>query len=207
MTDLAPKLKELGGDIHGPLEEVSVPMYVLDREGTIVWLNDAARDLLPGATGKRFTEVLTPELVHPSRRHYTLRMLGQEPFLDHQIAIRTPTGDRHELEISSAPLRKGHRIVGVFGVMRSELRRVTPPREAASVPKLTPRQHKVLRLLGVGMTTQQMAARMGLSVDTVRNHVRMVLAQLGAGSRLEAVLLAHRTGLLERPSPSSDLMQ
>jgi PAS domain S-box-containing protein len=204
MTDLALKLKALGGDIHGPLEEVSVPMYVLDREGTIVWLNDAARRLLPGATGKRFTEVLAPELVHPSRRHYTLRMLGQEPFVDHQIAIKTSSGDRHELEISSAPLRKGHRIVGVFGVMRSEQRKVPRPGEATAVPRLTPRQHEVLRLLGAGMTTQQMAARMNVSVETVRNHVRMVLAQLGAKSRLEAVLLAHRTGVLERPTPTTD---
>jgi PAS domain S-box-containing protein len=204
MTDLSLKLKALGGDIHGPLQEVSVPMYVVDREGTIVWLNDAAQGLVPGATGKRFSDVVTPDLVHPSRRHFALRMLGEEPFVDHRLVLRSRTGEHHEVEISSAPLRESHRIVGVFGVMRSERRSAPRAPEAAAVPKLTPRQHEVLHLLGVGMTTRQMAAQMGLSVETVRNHVRMVLAHLGAKTRLEAVLLAHRTGLLERPGSSSD---
>jgi DNA-binding CsgD family transcriptional regulator len=62
---------------------------------------------------------------------------------------------------------------------------------------VTPRQQEVLRFLGAGLTTREMADRMSLSIETVRNHVRMVLAQLGARSRLEAVLLAHRRGLLE----------
>jgi DNA-binding NarL/FixJ family response regulator len=52
-------------------------------------------------------------------------------------------------------------------------------------------------MLGAGLTTQQMAERTGLSIETVRNHVRAVLRALGAQSRLEAVLLAHRNGLLD----------
>jgi two-component system nitrate/nitrite response regulator NarL len=45
-----------------------------------------------------------------------------------------------------------------------------------------------------------MADELGLSTETVRNHVRGLLAELGARSRLEAVLLAHRFGLLEPPA-------
>jgi DNA-binding NarL/FixJ family response regulator len=39
-------------------------------------------------------------------------------------------------------------------------------------------------------------AMLHLSKETVRNHIRHVLAALGAHSRLEAVAIAHRRGLL-----------
>jgi len=203
-TNLSEQLKELGGDVHASLEEVSVPMYVLDRKGRIRWLNDSARALLPEATGKNFTDVLAPDQIHPAKRHFALRMLNREAFDDHETVLRTSDGGRHGVEISSVPLRKGHRIVGVFGVMKSRRPAVDRHQEDAPAPALTARQHEVLRLLGAGLNTRQMADQMGLSTETVRNHVRAVLAGLGARSRLEAVLLAHRQGLLEWPGETAD---
>jgi PAS domain S-box-containing protein len=200
MTNLAEQLDLLDVDIHESLQEVNVPMYVLDRKGKIAWLNDAANELIPGATGKRFSDVLTPDQVHPARRHFALRMLGKEKFEDHETVVRRPNGERHEIEISSVPLKKRHRIVGVFGVVRADKRVPATRPTAIDAPALTPRQHEALRLLGAGRTTQQMASEMGLSDETVRNHVRGVLAQLGARSRLEAVLRAHRLGLLDEPA-------
>lgn len=173
-----------------------MPMYVLDRHGKIVWLNDAGEKLLPSATGTKFTTLLPPEEVAHARRHFLRRMRGLEPFKDHETVVATPAG-RHEIEISSVPLRKKHQIVGVFGLVRSD--RPVAAGEADVALRLTPRQLDVLQALGAGKTTQQMADELGLSTETVRNHVRAVLAGLGARSRLEAVLLAHRSGLLDRP--------
>jgi DNA-binding CsgD family transcriptional regulator len=199
-TELARQLGSLGGDIHGSLEECSVPMYVLDRHGRIVWLNDAGEKLLPDATGTKFTTLLPAEEVRNARTHFLRRMRGLEPFQDHETIVATPAG-RHEIEISAVPLRKKHQIVGVFGVIRSD--RPLPPGEADVTPRLTPRQLDVLRALGAGMTTRQMADQLGLSTETVRNHVRAVLGELGAGSRLEAVLVAYRRGMLDRPGEAS----
>lgn len=193
---LARELESLGGDIHGSLEEVSLPMYVLDRHGTIVWLNGAGEKILPDATGTKFTTVLPPEEVKHARRHFLRRMRGLEPFQDHATVVAAPSG-RHEIEISSVPLRRGQQIVGVFGVVRSH--RLVAGSEGEVPPRLTPRQLDVLHALGAGMTTQQIADELGLSTETVRNHVRAVLAEFGARSRLEAVLQAHRSGMLERP--------
>ena len=195
-TELARQLESLGGDIHGSLEEVSLPMYVLDRHGKVVWLNDAGEELLPDATGTKFTTLLPTEEVSHARRHFLRRMRGLEPFQDHETIVATPRG-RHEIEISSVPLRKGQQIVGVFGVVRSD--RPVSNGERDVPPRLTPRQLDVLHALGAGMTTRQMADHLGLSTETVRNHVRAVLGELEAGSRLEAVLVAHRRGLLDRP--------
>ena len=193
------RLDALGGDIHGSLQEVSVPMYALDRRGKIVWLNDAANALVPGAIGRKFTDVLAPDQVHRARRVFALRMLGQAPFEDHATVINLPGGDRLPVEISSVPLRKHHQIVGVFGVMHPVQGPQRPGPIEAPVPELTPRQHEVLHMLGSGLTTDQMAEQMGLSGETVRNHVKAVLGQLGAKSRLEAVITGYRVGLLTAP--------
>jgi DNA-binding CsgD family transcriptional regulator len=206
--ELATRLEALGGDLYGSLQQHPVPMYVLDRAGTILWTNDVANELIPGAADRPFGDVVVPEAALRTRRHFALRMLGREAFVDHRVVLRGSGGARREVEISSAPLREGGRIVGVFGVIRPGPPRVVaalPERRAADPPSLTPRQGEILLLLAAGRTTAQMAELLGLSTETIRNHVRAVLAQLGARSRLEAVLVAHRDGMLELPQqPAGD---
>ena len=54
---------------------------------------------------------------------------------------------------------------------------------------LTPRETQVLLLLAEGVSTAQTARSLGVSVATVRSHVKSVLAKLGVHSRIEAVAL------------------
>jgi DNA-binding NarL/FixJ family response regulator len=61
---------------------------------------------------------------------------------------------------------------------------------------LTVREREILELLAAGRSTTDMVAELVLSVHTVRNHVRNVLQKLNASSRLEAVAVATRAGLL-----------
>jgi DNA-binding NarL/FixJ family response regulator len=61
---------------------------------------------------------------------------------------------------------------------------------------LTSRELEVLQLLAEGTPNHELAARMGISRNTVRNHVQNLLTKLGVHSRLEAVALATREGLL-----------
>jgi PAS domain S-box-containing protein len=65
---------------------------------------------------------------------------------------------------------------------------------------LTSREREVLVCLTQGLSNQQAAARLGLTVNTVRNHVQRILYKLDVHSRLEAVVLATRGGLLDPPS-------
>ncbi|MFP4235521.1 MAG: LuxR C-terminal-related transcriptional regulator, partial [Nitriliruptoraceae bacterium] len=64
------------------------------------------------------------------------------------------------------------------------------------VDPLTAREHEVLAGLARGRTTTQLAEDLVLSQHTVRNHVRSILSKLGARSKLEAVLIAVRRGLV-----------
>jgi DNA-binding NarL/FixJ family response regulator len=61
---------------------------------------------------------------------------------------------------------------------------------------LTTREREVLGLLAQGLSTDEMVERLVLSPHTVRNHIRSVLAKLGAHSRLEAVAIAARAGVI-----------
>lgn len=63
---------------------------------------------------------------------------------------------------------------------------------------LTARELEVLELLAEGLSGDAIASRLYLSPNTVRNHVQNLLPKLGAHSRLEAVSIATRAGLLDR---------
>ena len=61
---------------------------------------------------------------------------------------------------------------------------------------LTSRELDVLRLAAMGLSSRAIAERLGLSLHTVRTHLQNVLGKLGTHSRMEAVAVARRRGLL-----------
>jgi two-component system, NarL family, response regulator DevR len=79
----------------------------------------------------------------------------------------------------------------------SQLRsQVGPDGSGGEEERISKRELEVLQLMAEGLTTAAMAARLFLSSHTVRNHVQHILAKLGAHSKLEAVSIAVRSGLL-----------
>ena len=60
---------------------------------------------------------------------------------------------------------------------------------------LTPREREVLALLAAGMSNNEIAERLVLSVGTVRLHVSNILAKLGAPNRTTAAVIAMKHGL------------
>ena len=69
-------------------------------------------------------------------------------------------------------------------------------RPGTSAELLTARETDVLRRLADGLTTEQIASDLYLSVNTVRNHVNSIIRKLNVHSRLEAVSAAIRRGLI-----------
>lgn len=62
---------------------------------------------------------------------------------------------------------------------------------------LTPREREVLARLVRGESTSAMARSMGIRLSTTRTHVDSVLIKLGVHSRLEAIALAVREGIVD----------
>jgi DNA-binding NarL/FixJ family response regulator len=71
----------------------------------------------------------------------------------------------------------------------------------APLAQLTPREVEVLRLLAQGLTNREIAARLIVSVGTVKVHVERILAKLGVSDRTQAAVRAVTLGLA---SPSAD---
>jgi len=190
----AADLSGIPGDLHGALEDVNVPAYAVDRFGVIRWINSAAKKLVGDVRGKQQSSVVVPEQAREAKESFLRKMMGTEESTDGTVVVVAPDGERVQVEISSCALREGHRIVGVFGVVRHRSKSAPP----LPHPHLTPRQNQVLHLLSHGHSTAQIAAELHLSVDTVRNHIRRMLRALGAHSRIEALAVAHRDGILRR---------
>lgn len=62
---------------------------------------------------------------------------------------------------------------------------------------LTARELEVLALLCEGMPNKTIQRGLGIGAGTVKCHVGSILGKLGVASRLQAVVAAHRLGLLE----------
>lgn len=67
------------------------------------------------------------------------------------------------------------------------LDRLLNPLPRPQLPKLTPRQKDILRLLQLGYDNQTIASEIGISVRTVENHLTRLYRQINVQSRLEAV--------------------
>jgi DNA-binding NarL/FixJ family response regulator len=72
-----------------------------------------------------------------------------------------------------------------------------PPAALTAAPEpLTARELEILSLLAGGDSNKTIAARLSISVHTVKFHISSILAKLGVASRTEAVALGLRLGIV-----------
>jgi NarL family two-component system response regulator LiaR len=74
------------------------------------------------------------------------------------------------------------------------LNRIAKPDPAGS--PLSPREVDVLRLVADGLNNREIAARLGISLSTVKTHVQEILEKLSASDRTQAAVKALRQNLL-----------
>jgi len=78
----------------------------------------------------------------------------------------------------------------------TRLHRQPPPEAVAS---LTSRELEVFRLITEGLSNAEIGDALSISDTTVKTHVTRLLAKLQLRDRAQAIVLAYRTGLFERP--------
>ncbi len=84
--------------------------------------------------------------------------------------------------------------------VEAPVQRILPPvdeaRNAGPDDALTPKERQVLHLVARGFTYEESAARIGVSISTVRTHVRNIYGKLDVHNKTEAVFEARALGWL-----------
>ncbi len=77
------------------------------------------------------------------------------------------------------------------------VRRPPEPVSDPALATLSEREREVLELVGAGLTNTEIAEALVISMATVKTHVRHILAKLDLRDRVQAVVLAHRLGIVD----------
>jgi len=83
------------------------------------------------------------------------------------------------------------------------LRSAEAQAQPAAPPKgfgLTPRELDIVATIVAGYSNREIARHLGISEDTVKNHLSNVFDKLGVSSRLELALFAVNHGVVKRPT-------
>lgn len=93
---------------------------------------------------------------------------------------------------------------GMAAKILKEFSRRDPPARPADSPvtRLTPREREVLTHVSQGLSNKLVAAQLGVSENTVRNHLRNILEKLHLENRVQAAAFALRHNLSHPSQPS-----
>jgi PAS domain S-box-containing protein len=184
------------------IDRLTVPASLHDVEGRFLHLN-AAGERASGFSnaamiGKDILDAVPREARSSVLAQFRRAIESGEP-TDFETVFVHGDGDVRGVRAQHFPLFEGDVVVGVL-ILAYDVRQ---PRETVPIDgekQLTPRQHEILELVASGLSTTEIAAKLSLSIETVRNHLRGVRHQLEARTRMEAVATAQRLGLLP-PKP------
>jgi DNA-binding CsgD family transcriptional regulator len=209
----------------GPVLEAAHPLYTVDLDQRITSWNDcASRDLRAGddLIGRRCYEVLATidprnaALCRPNCPVIT-QARNSSPATDFEVWAQSPDGKSAPVRVSILLAESGERadtrvvhmvrpveerprsVVGARGIRPRMPRSFKQVENHDERPPITPRQIAALRLLAEGCSPDEIAGALNVRPITVRNHIQAAMDRLGARTRLEAVILASRTGLLGDP--------
>lgn len=155
-----------------------------DRHG-IFWDERALREqgVLRGQSARVFHEGATFGL----QQGYAHLICDLQGF----SALTSFCSDRVERDPKMLPAMH---LISLYMYSKYKQLTVCPPQ--SGVPYLTPRQRECLQWVAAGKSEWDIAAIMNIGQSTVHSHIESAKRTLGVASRVQAVMVAHRFGLI-----------
>ena len=152
---------------------------------------EATRRILAGAGARPHIIVLTTfdldEYVYEALRNGASGFLLKDAPEEQLIAAIRVAADGGSMFAPSVT----RRLIEQFA------RRAGPRRPPPGLANLTPRELDVIRLVARGLSNHEIAAELVVSEHTAKTHVAHILQKLGLRDRVQAVVLAYETGLVQ----------
>jgi len=162
----------------------------ISQRGQLVWTSARAEEVVQqSSSGRKFLDVLTPLAISFGRSRMSSRVHGIEPRSHFSLDVN---GGLVHLELFFIRPRRGKPFVlveiedGRFSHNTSQL---LEERYA-----LTGAEKRVLAMLSLGLSNNEIAQRLYISKETARTHVHRILNKLGVSSRVQAALFVRKLG-------------
>lgn len=168
-----------GAEALGKYEQCSPDVVVMDL-------------MMPEMDGTETTRELLK--VHPDAKVLILTTFGTADALGHALEAGAlgailKTAKLPELVSSIESVAAGKRSVA------SEIEQIL--KESPPVQELSKRQAEILEAITRGLSNEDIAAMLGISVPMVKEHVKILFEKIGAANRAEAVAIAIKKHLLK----------
>jgi DNA-binding NarL/FixJ family response regulator len=176
---------DLAGRLHPDVVVMDVRMPVLD--------GIAATRLLAGAGVERPAKVLVVTTFNLDEYVYEALRAGASGFLLKDAPPAQLLNGIRTVASGAALLAPEvtRQLVGRYAA------RIRPPAGTPGGSPLTPRELEVLRLIATSLSNGEIAATLVISHETVKTYVSRILTKLDLRDRVQAVVYAYRTGLVD----------
>ena len=203
-------------DVLDVLMDTGDGAFAVDGSGSILRWNQAAERTTGWKAGevlgKRCHEVMNGRdpagnlVCWPGCMVQTMARKGERPS-SFDMVMTCRNGGRVYLNVSTILLRdeKGayHAVVHLFrnvtegrGAEKRSRTSKNPDDGPDPFERLTPREREILDLIASGLSPHVIAHQLSISRATLRNHTQNILDKLGVHSKVAAVALAYRQGLV-----------
>jgi pimeloyl-ACP methyl ester carboxylesterase/DNA-binding CsgD family transcriptional regulator len=203
-VDALVKQVENGWDMQDPIVRHAITSSFIpdSTPGHQAWLNEALRESCRGADAARRLGIRLNADVRDLAREVACPTLvinadkdTNPPLAEGRLAASLIPG-AHLVTLAS----RNHVLLATEPAWRRWLEEVRSfLREDAlggsAFSALSPRERELAALIAEGLDNAQIAARLGISEKTVRNHITRVFAKLGVETRAQAIVLANRAAL------------
>jgi PAS domain S-box-containing protein len=179
------------------------PVSIIDINGQFLAANDLLEHLFHvragGLVGRNMSEFMTPEML--AERLEVIRRVSATGRPENAVGTTWGVETQCAIRPLTTPPGGVPRVLHVIGfVGRPSNGVVTTPlkhQDLGVLEKLTLREREVLALIGEGLPTAEIAARLHRSVKTIEWHRASLGAKLNASNRIELAQIALRLGLVK----------